>query len=90
VVIQQLGDRVCVQGSGEVVALPLVASHGGDRGALLGLLDPFGHGLQAQAVPELGDSAGHRRCLGAVGDAVDERLVDLEDVDWEPLQVAQG
>ncbi len=43
--------------------------------------------LERLAEPD--DGASQRRAVGAVADLLDERLVDLEDVDREALQVAE-
>ena len=39
---------------------------------------------------ELDDRLGQGRILGVGGDRVDEGLVDLEDVDGEAAQLAEG
>ena len=56
---------------------------------LFGVLDALGDGPQPEDARELDDRGGERRLLAAVGDAVDERLVDLEDVDREAADVVQ-
>ena len=79
-----------MQGSRGQVSLTSSASRRSELGELLGLLDALGDGLQAQRLRHLDDRTDERRVLGIEGgDPVHERLVDLQDVDREPLQVAE-
>ena len=60
-----------------------------ERGALLGHLDPFRDRAELERVAEADDGARQSGAVGAMTDFVHEWLRDLEDVDREPLQVAQ-
>src|SRR5829696_2445614 len=86
---QQLGHGPVVQRPGEPVALALLAAEGDQVGRLLGLLDALGHGVELEGVAELHDGVGQGGVLPTPADPVDERLVDLEDVDREAAQVAE-
>ena len=56
---------------------------------LVGSLDALGDRLQVQDAGQLDHGGGQRRRLAAFGDPVDERLVDLEDVDGEAPDVVE-
>ena len=56
---------------------------------LRGFLDPFGGGLDAERVGELGDRADDRARALAGEQVLDEAAVDLELVEREALQIAQ-
>ncbi|MNF13924.1 hypothetical protein D3C80_2159350 [compost metagenome] len=51
------------------------------------MLDALGHDLEAQRLGHGDDVRRDRARRGFVADGVDERLVDLERVDLEHLQV---
>ncbi|MNU03695.1 hypothetical protein D3C72_2478060 [compost metagenome] len=58
---------------------------------MLGLvLHAFGNDGQLHATPQRDDGAGDGCIVRVVRQAADERLVDLEDVQWQALEVAQG
>jgi len=78
------------EGPGEVVALAELAAELAQGGQLFGCLDAFGDRLQTERLTEGQDPPGEGGVLGALGHAGDEGAVDLEDVDREALQVAQG
>ena len=66
-----------------------VAAERTEPGELVGGLDAFGHDGQAEVVGEVDDGLGHHR-TGAVGsERLDEGAVQLDDVDREPVQVAE-
>ncbi len=75
------GQLLVVEGFGEVVALAVLAAQVAEPLELVEPLDPFGDGGQPEGGGQVDDGAGERGCVGAAGDLVDERLVDLEDVD---------
>src|SRR5215213_1438426 len=61
--VQQLGERVGGERTGEVVALAVLAVESAQPGHLLGLLDALGNHLQAEGVAELADRRDHDRPL---------------------------
>ena len=69
------------------VALGVATADGAEPLQLALGLDAFGDHVRA-ATGRAGRCAGERRLLGPCVDPVDEGLVDLEEVDREPLQVA--
>ena len=71
------------QGPGEVESLHEAATEGHQALGLIGVLDAFGQRLQVQRLSKLHDSPGDGRVLRATGQAIDEGLVDLQDVDGE-------
>src|SRR5699024_11089502 len=71
-------------------ALDVVAADGRQRVALGAAFDAFGDGLDAETVRQGDDRFGQRLVAAVAGQVVDERLVDLEVVDVEHLQVGQG
>ena len=78
------GNRPGVQ-----VALAAGAAEPAQDGDLLGSLDALGDDLEVEGAAELDDRPGQHGPVAALADPVDERLVDLEDVDREPLEVAE-
>ena len=56
---------------------------------LIGTLDALRHRAQVEDARELDDGGRERGFLSPVRDAVDERLVDLQDVDREAADVVQ-
>jgi hypothetical protein len=59
------------------------------EGLLVGL-DALGHDPQLEGLAEADDGVAEGGVLGVEGDPVDERLVQLEDVEGEAAQVAEG
>ena len=57
---------------------------------LRGFLDAFGGGLDAERVGKLGDRVDDRARAVAGQQVLDEAAVDLELVEREALQIAQG
>jgi CheY-like chemotaxis protein len=76
-------------GPGEEVALVPVAVQLRDIPPLLGRLDPLGHHGQVQPVGQGHHGLDDQSADRAVLEVTDERLVDLDDVDRQVLQVAQ-
>jgi len=70
-------------------ALDLLAAGASEELLLFGVLHPFGDHRQLQAVGEGDDGAGDGGVVVVVGQAGDERLVDLQDVDGQALEVAE-
>jgi hypothetical protein len=62
-----------------------MSQQGAELGRLLGGFDAFGDALQGQPGSEPDDGADDRGVRGVVDDIVDERLVDLDDVDRQQL-----
>ena len=81
-------DLVLVHRSREEVALAERAPEVLQRGELFVVLDPLGDSAQAELVPDPHDRARQARFLGRA-EQLDERAIDLEDVDWEAVEVAQ-
>src|SRR5579872_3984389 len=82
----ELGGR---DRAGEQEALAEGRAHAPQLICLLALLDALGDDLQVQALAEIDDPA-HELTLARVGlDPVDERSVDLEDVDRVGLQAGE-
>jgi hypothetical protein len=63
--LEQSVDRVGLKGFGEVVALAELAAKLAQGGQLLGRLDPFGDGLQAEGLAQDDDGPGQGGLLGA-------------------------
>ena len=73
----------------EQVALATVAADLAQARQLQRGLDALGDHRQAEGVAELDDGLDDRRVLGVDAQAVDERAVDLDRLDREPLQVGE-
>lgn len=85
----QLQELVRGDGRLDQVALHLVAVVPAQEVGLLAELDPLGDDLQSQRAGHGDDGADDRRGVGVGGDVADERLIDLQCVDGEALQIAQ-
>src|SRR6266508_3037885 len=72
----------------EVVALERVAAELLEAALGLLVLDALGDDLQAEGVADVDGGPDDGRVAGVLAHLLDERLVDLEDVDRQPLQVA--
>jgi hypothetical protein len=85
----QRGNRIGVHRAGIEVALSRKAAHRREHFRLLDMLDPFGNHLDAQ----LGGNADHAfddDLAGPVGnEAIDEGLVDLDEIDRHGHQVGE-
>src|SRR5581483_6032353 len=77
------------QRPGEQEALAELAPERAQRVELLGGLDALGCRLQVEGLGDVDDGAPEARVLGAPGDALHEGLVDLQEVDRQPPQVAE-
>src|SRR5437763_6765709 len=84
--VSNVGRR---QRPGVVVALGLAAAQPAQHGRLQRRFDAFGDHAHAQGVSQPDHGRDDRGVVGVVAEAGHERLVDLEDVDREPLQVAE-
>src|SRR5207253_1400966 len=73
----------------EVEPLPEMHAEALQRGQLAGCLDAFGDEVELERLTQGDDRAGDRLVLPVDVDALDEGLVDLEDVEREPAQVGQ-
>src|SRR5690606_13837799 len=82
--LEQLARR---QRPGEQVTLHLVAAVAAQQLELTARFDPLGDHLEAQALGERDDRLGDRGVVRIGGDVLDERLVDLERLDREALEV---
>ena len=72
------------------VALALLAAHLDQQPRLLGLLDALRDQRQVECLAHGDDRLGDGHVVPVGGGAADERLVDLELVDRQPLEIAQG
>src|SRR6266508_275457 len=88
--VEEGGELLLVQGFGEVVALAVLAAQLAEPLELVEPLDTFGDGGEAEGGGQVDDGLGERGGVGAAGDLVDERLVDLEDIDGQAAKVAEG
>jgi hypothetical protein len=72
------------------VALALLAAHRHEQPRLLGLFDALRDECQVECLAHGDDRLGDGRVVAVGGDAAAERLVDLELVDRQALEIAQG
>src|SRR5579862_2254856 len=86
---EQLLDLRAQRRLGEVVPLRAVAAEAQKLVELPGALDSLGHRHEAEHLGHVDDRGGERELLRALVDVVDERLVDLEDVDRKLPDVAE-
>src|SRR5271165_5599424 len=86
---QKLIDLLDPERLREEKALPELTPDGPKTVHLVFLLDALGDGLKVQRVSELDDGLGKHAAVCGLPDIVNEGLVDLQDVDREPLQVAE-
>ena len=87
--LHEAPERLGRQRPAEPVALHLVAPAGSQVGHLLGGFDAFRDGFHAQALGQADDGAHDGLVFPVLDDIAHERLVDLELVDLEPLEVTQ-
>jgi hypothetical protein len=73
----------------EIEALAQATAQLADAHELLLALDPFRKHVHAQGLFELDDRPHQDRNLAPTAQGGDERTVDLQDVDREPLEVAE-
>src|SRR6185369_4800410 len=73
----------------EEVALAELAAKRAQRSQLVDSLDPFRDDLQSECLGELDDRPDEHRAFAVCPEAVDERSIDLEDVDGEAIEIAQ-
>src|SRR6266480_1835298 len=85
--VEQGGDLGGGDGAAEVITLGPVATEALEPVGLLGVLDSLCDHLQPEAAAQLDDGCGQR--VPALAGAVDERLVDLQNVDRELLQITE-
>ena len=85
--VEEVGDRIDGQRVGEVVALPALAAEPLEQLQLIGVLDAFGDAPQAEGPAHPQHGVHEHGAIRMGVDAVDEALVDLQDVDRELLQV---
>src|SRR3984893_497203 len=88
-VVHERADDLTRLGPGEVIALAEVATELAQRLELPAGLDAFGRHREAERVREGDDGLDDRRVLGVLAEAVNERLVDFQDVDGKQLEVAE-
>src|ERR671937_2906598 len=74
----------------EVVALAEAAVEVTEHLSLLAPFDPLGDDVEVERAGEPQDRVSERRVVGTGPEPVDERLRDLEDVDREIAEVAEG
>jgi len=73
----------------EEVSLGVFTAEPVEDGALVFLLDSLGDTGEAKGAAEVDHSTNHGRPLGVLGDAIDEGLVDLDNVDWRVGEVTE-
>src|SRR3990172_6063643 len=86
---QDLLDLTARERAGEVVPLPQLAPQLAQNVHLRLALDSLCDRRHAQALAEPDDRADDLRVLLGIAEHVHERTVDLEDVDREPVEVAE-
>ncbi|MCY1465029.1 hypothetical protein D9M71_831270 [compost metagenome] len=67
-----------------------MAAFGNDVGLLLGGFHAFGNHLHAQALAQLDDGANDGRIVVVIEQVLNEALVDLDLVQRQALEIAQG
>ena len=82
-------DLAGLDGAAEQVPLSDPAAHDSQKIELSGRFDPFGDDSDRQAVRKIDHCGDDRRDLGIFGHLLDERHVELDDVDREIAQVCQ-
>ena len=87
---EELFDFVSGQWSGEEVALAEAASHLLEELELIFGFDAFRDDIHAEDTGELDDGLDDLEGLLAALDALDKGAVDLEDVEGESVEVAEG
>src|ERR1700730_14419968 len=81
--LEQLSERTCGHRLAEQEALRLIAAHFPEQTELVFGFDAFCHNAHSKGVRER-DDRGDERLAGALfRQAVDERAVDLQRVDWQ-------
>src|SRR5262249_21133086 len=84
---EQLLQLARGQRAREVIALPPLAAHLEERPRLRLGLDSLRDRAHVQGPPELDDRRHEGAVARAVAECVDERAIDLEHVDREPMEV---
>lgn len=83
------GEQLGRQRRAEDEALDLLAAFVGEEALLAFGFHAFGDHRELHAAAEGDDGAGDGGIVGIVGEAADERLVDLQDVQRQALEVAE-
>ena len=87
----QISDQLpCAKGFAVQVALAFMAAFGNDIGFLFGGFDAFGDHLHAQAFTELDDGAHDGGVVTVIDQVLDKAFIDLDLVQWQALEIAQG
>ena len=76
-------------GRGEVESLCLVTAEGGELGRLIRPLHTFGDGRQTEHAGHVHDRGCDGAIAGVLTESLDERAVDLQDLDRELLEVRE-
>ena len=84
-----LGEGLGRQGPRVQVPLPGIAFIGSQEGRLRYGFDAFGHHLALEPMGEGDDGPNDGRAILVSGQIFDERLIDLEGIEWEAPQVGQ-
>src|SRR5437870_7103831 len=87
--LQQLRDALAVERAGEEEALPELTFHRLEPGKLIASLDPFGHEFHTERLSEPDDRCGQLLRTAHSPEVVDERLVDLQQVERELTEITQ-
>src|SRR5215213_9674774 len=87
--VEQLAGHLRRLGMREQIPLHQVAAQVPQRTQLLGTLDALRDDAQTQRLSQAHDGVDDRGLLGVAAQPVDERAVDLQVVEPEPLEVAE-
>src|SRR5204862_3150107 len=74
----------------EIVPLSLATAHRLEACELPGSFDSLRHDSMLEALPHADHGADDGGGVGRVGDLVDERLVNLQHVDWELVEITEA
>src|SRR5581483_2215996 len=85
----QIGIIVDKLGFADQIALDAEALLFGQKGELIGGLDPFGNDRQAESPSEPDDGADDLLCLTAILEIGHERPVNLELIEGEGLEIGK-
>jgi hypothetical protein len=87
---QEFSDLSCRQGWGEEITLAEAATHGLKQLQLFFCLDSLGDDIHAENASQLEDGLHDLKRLMACIHALDERAVNLKNIEWKRVKMAQG
>lgn len=82
-------DRIRRSGSSQQKALSTIAAQQLQGIELIGGLDSLAHHIEADGVRQIDDRRDDRVLTDRHGQPLDERAVDLDEVEWELPQVGE-